>query len=111
MNDVLLKMEEIEDSYPLSPIQEGMLFHTLYAPQTGVDIEQMVWELHEALDRAAFRQAWHQLIERHAILRTAFQWKDRAKPTQIVHRNVTVSLEEFDWRCLAADKREDDFER
>lgn len=40
----------IEDSYPLSPMQQGMLFSTLLDPGSGVDIEQLLCELHEALD-------------------------------------------------------------
>src|SRR5262245_51773392 len=70
----------IEDAYSLSPMQHGMLFHSLLAPNSGVDIEQLYCELHEALDVAAFQRAWRCVIERHPILRTSFSWRDVAEP-------------------------------
>jgi hypothetical protein len=42
-----LPPEELESFYPLSPMQQGMLFHTLYARGSGVDIEQIVCTLNE----------------------------------------------------------------
>ena len=70
----------IEDAYPLSPMQQGMLFHSLLAPDSGVDIEQLYCELHEALDVAAFQRSWRCVIERHPILRTSFSWQGVDEP-------------------------------
>ena len=52
----------LEDSYPLSPMQQGMLFHALYVAQPGVDVEQMVCAFHEALDIPTFERAWRSKI-------------------------------------------------
>ena len=48
----------IEESYPLSPMQQGMFFHGLSAPHSGVDIEQIICTLPEEIHFAAFREAW-----------------------------------------------------
>jgi amino acid adenylation domain-containing protein len=92
--------KDIEDSYPLSPIQKGMLFHSHYAQQSGVDIEQMVCGLHEELNVPAFRQAWDSVVARHSALRTSFCWEGLDEPKQEVHRSVSVPFEEQDWRGL-----------
>lgn len=46
--------KNVEDLYPLSPMQQGMLSHSLYDPASGAYIEQMVCTLHGDLDIAAF---------------------------------------------------------
>src|SRR5436305_1592171 len=96
----------LEDVYPLSPLQEGMLFHSLYAPESGVYVEQLRCELDGALDEEAFRRAWERAIERHAVLRTAFVWKSQRRPLQAVQRNVELPLRREDWSELPGDERE-----
>jgi hypothetical protein len=67
-----MSKQDIEASYALSPMQEGMLFHSLYSPHSGVYVQQMMGELHERLDTPAFRLAWDRIVECHPILRTSF---------------------------------------
>ena len=90
----------VAESYPLSPMQQGMLFHNLSAPHSGVDIEQVICTLWEDLRVAAFRQAWERVVERHAILRTGFHWGD-PQPHQEVHRRARLHFEQKDWRGLS----------
>ncbi len=86
------------DAYPLSPMQQGMLFHSLSAPGSDVYVEQLACALHGDLDGAAFRAAWETLVARHGVLRTAFAWKDLPEPLQVVGPRVRLPLEEIDWR-------------
>ncbi|MER2513276.1 MAG: non-ribosomal peptide synthase/polyketide synthase [Nitrosomonas ureae] len=89
---------EIEDIYPLSPIQEGMLFHTLEAPGTGLYVTQASVEV-EGLDAARLVQAWQAMIARHPILRTAFLWRaGLARPLQIVLKQAAMLVHHLDWR-------------
>jgi amino acid adenylation domain-containing protein len=104
----------VEDSYPLSPVQQGMLFHHLYAEHSGVDIEQIVYALHHRLDVPAFKRAWQRVVDRHAILRTGFRWEGHDEPMQVVAAGVQLEWYEEDWRQLpAAEQRArlDDFLR
>jgi len=96
----------IEAIYPLSPMQEGMLFHTLYAPASGVYFEQLTCTLVGALDLALFEQAWQQIIDRHAILRTLFVWENRDKPLQVVRQRATLPWTRHDWRGIASAEQE-----
>ena len=93
---------EIEDVYPLTPLQKGMLFHSVYSPGEGMYVTQMGSELHGELDLPAFERAWHRVLDRHSILRTGFQWADLDRPLQVVHRSVEVPLEVEDVRGLSA---------
>jgi amino acid adenylation domain-containing protein len=88
----------IEDIYPLSPLQQGMLFHTLYAPGSGVYVEQFVCRLRGTLDVAAFVASFRQVVARHPALRSSYRWKDLDQPLQVVHRAVELPFEEHDGR-------------
>jgi natural product biosynthesis luciferase-like monooxygenase protein len=96
------------DRYPLTPIQQGMLFHHLRAPGSGVDIEQMVVELRETVDAPALRDAWTQLARRHGVFRTSFEW-EHGDPRQIVHAETDAAAQapwrEEDWRGLTPDEQ------
>ena len=90
-------MNDVESFYPLSPMQEGMLFHSLEAGQPGVYVTQLHAVLHGELDAAAFRQAWQTALDRHPILRTSFAWEGLKRPVQVVHRRVELPLAVMDW--------------
>jgi amino acid adenylation domain-containing protein/non-ribosomal peptide synthase protein (TIGR01720 family) len=88
----------IDDLYPLSPMQQGMLFHTLYEPQAGDYVNQMRVDV-EGLDVPRFRAAWQAALENHDILRTGFVWRaDLEHPLQIVHRHAELPFIESDYR-------------
>ena len=112
--------DDIVDEYELSPVQEGMLFHSLCSPNTGVYIQQIVVTLHDALDLDLFKQAWQLILDRHTVLRTSFLHADLDRPVQRVHRTASLEIVEHDWnacdeatagirldRFLAADKAVD----
>ncbi len=88
----------VEDFYPLSPMQQGMLFHTLYSPNSGVYFEQLSCTLRHLKNPQAFKQAWQQVTDRHPILRTSFVWEGVKEPVQVVHRQVQLPWEECDWQ-------------
>ncbi|MBD2418345.1 AMP-binding protein, partial [Anabaena cylindrica FACHB-243] len=95
-----MRAKNIEDVYPLSPMQQGMLFHSLYEPTSGTYITQLICDLHGQLNISAFTQAWQQTINQHPVLRTAFVWENLEKPLQVVGQKVNVPWEEQDWRGI-----------
>src|SRR5262245_7047052 len=90
-----------QDVYELSPLQEGMLFHTLRDPGVGMYINQGVYVLENA-NLLALERAWQRVVDRHTILRTSFHWKDLDRPQQVVHSDVTIKIESCDWRELSS---------
>jgi non-ribosomal peptide synthetase component F/alpha-ketoglutarate-dependent taurine dioxygenase/NRPS condensation-like uncharacterized protein len=95
-----MNKKDVETIYPLSPAQQGMLFGTLSAPNSGIHIEQLSCVLHLNLNVPAFEQAWQRVVDRHSILRTAFVWKNQEEPRQVVLRQVVVTIDYQDWRRL-----------
>ncbi|HEX2188741.1 MAG TPA: condensation domain-containing protein, partial [Longimicrobiaceae bacterium] len=97
---------EIEDIYPLTPLQQGMLFHTVYAPGSGAYVEQVGFTVRDPeLDPGAWERAWQRVSERHAVLRTAFAWEEMEEPVQVVHRRAPVPVERLDWSAFPAAER------
>ncbi|HZA24232.1 MAG TPA: condensation domain-containing protein, partial [Dehalococcoidia bacterium] len=90
-------MKNVEDIYPLSPMQQGMLFHTLQAPESGMYFEQVSGVL-GGVEAAGFAWAWQQVLERHPVLRTAFLWEGLEEPLQVVRKRADLSWTEEDWR-------------
>src|SRR5215210_4337255 len=93
-----MKRDNIADIYPLSPMQEGMLFDALYAPESRVYFQQEGFTIKGKLDIEALRRAWEEVLQRHDVLRTAFLWERRDKPLQIVYRRVKLPWDYLDWR-------------
>lgn len=95
-----MKADNIQDIYELSPLQQGILFHSLYAPESAVYFVQLCYSLKGNFNVVAFEQAWQELVNCHSVLRTAFYWENLEKPLQVVHREVEVSLIQHDWRDI-----------
>lgn len=100
------RFRDVEDIYPLSPMQEGMLFDTLMAPQSGIYVMQDRFDLRGSIDGKIFRRAWQRMVDRHAALRTSFLWETLSRPCQIVHRRVQLPFEYHDWRTFSPAEQE-----
>ncbi|WP_193075958.1 non-ribosomal peptide synthetase, partial [Pseudomonas sp. FME51] len=96
--DILpIAAKDIEDIYPLSPMQQGMLFHALYEQDGGDYINQMRVGV-EGLDVERFQQAWQSAVDRHEVLRanviTQFE-----QPLQVIRRQVDIPFVSLDWHA------------
>jgi amino acid adenylation domain-containing protein len=102
--------QDVEDIYPLTPMQEGILFHSLSDRGTGIYVMQDRYSISGRIDPQALERAWQLLVDRHAIFRTSFLWKTAARPHQLVHRKATLSVNFFDWASLPAQEQEERLE-
>ncbi|SNR35476.1 non-ribosomal peptide synthetase [Actinomadura mexicana] len=91
--------EVIEDIHPLSPLQQGLLFHTLREAGSAVYLSQTT-ALLSGLDPVAFRRSWEQTVAWHPALRSAFLWEGADEPVQVVYRRLPVRFHTQDWRGL-----------
>ncbi|MCO6440621.1 MAG: amino acid adenylation domain-containing protein [Nitrococcus mobilis] len=96
----------LEDIYPLSPLQKGLLFHSLLEGESGVYFNQLQVEIQGPFDPERFVAVWQQALDAHAILRTTFCWESLDEPLQCVHRKARLPVVMRDWRALERDARE-----
>ncbi|MET0593166.1 MAG: amino acid adenylation domain-containing protein, partial [Polyangiaceae bacterium] len=82
----------IEDVYPLTPLQQGMLFHVLAEPNTSLYVTQLDVVVDDC-DPVRLLAAWRRAIADHAILRTAFVWKGLPHPVQVVQKDVAFDFD------------------
>ncbi|MFL6874633.1 non-ribosomal peptide synthetase [Pseudomonas marginalis] len=87
----------IEDVYPLTPMQEGLLLHTLLEPGTGLYYMQDRYRINSALDPERFAQAWQAVIARHEALRASFCWNVGEDMLQVIHKPGSTPIEYLDW--------------
>jgi surfactin family lipopeptide synthetase C len=99
-------MNNIDDLYELSPLQQGMLFHTLYAPTSEAYFEQLLGIISGKLNFPAFVRAWEAVVARHPALRSSFYWEEIAKPLQMVSKQVDLPWTELDWRQLTPEAQQ-----
>src|ERR1043166_3489155 len=79
-------------SYPLSPLQAGMLAQK--AGPSGINITQVLCRLREQIDPRQMQSAWQRAVDRHDALRTSFHWGEGGEGRQQVHSAATLS---FTW--------------
>lgn len=101
-----MNVQNVADIYPLSPMQQGILFHTLAEPGTEAYFEQVSCVLHGDLDVAAFKRTWQRLVELHTPLRTCFLWEELDEPLQVVLQQVHARWIEEDWRMCSSTEQQ-----
>ncbi|HLP49064.1 MAG TPA: amino acid adenylation domain-containing protein, partial [Candidatus Kapabacteria bacterium] len=79
-----LDPQDIQDIYALTPLQEGMLFHYLKEPESGLYFEQLSLEISGEIDVRHFENAWNAVIETNEMLRAVFRWEKLEKPSQVI---------------------------
>jgi hypothetical protein len=93
-----MNKKAVEDVYPLTPLQEGLLFHTLLSPDGGAYHDQFSAILRGPLEPDTLMRAWRSIAANHAIFRTAFAWQSGKAPLQVVGRRAETPFVLHDWR-------------
>ncbi|WP_217562679.1 non-ribosomal peptide synthetase [Paenibacillus sp. GbtcB18] len=88
---------EVEDIYELTPMQLMMISHNLISHKSGNNTQIFTCLLRGQLDLTCFRSAWRAVIQRHAILRTSFHWRNLKEPVQMVHKKAECEWTDLDW--------------
>jgi len=109
--DTAKRSDRVVSVYPLSPLQEGMLFHSIYGEATGTYVNQFSCDFYQ-LDEQSFAKAWSYLQQNHTILRSAFFYKEMATPFQVVYHDAPIPIERLDlsdWAGVELENRIEEF--
>ena len=93
----------VEAAYPLSPMQQGMLFHAFEQRSEGLYSAQIHCGLAGSLDVDRFRRAWQGAVDRHEVLRTVFPHPGRG--VQVVLSTAKVPFQYEDWSAMGTSER------
>jgi len=97
---------DVDDLYPLSPLQEGMLFHHVLDQASGAYVNQRCCFLRGRVDANALQGAWQAVVDTHDMLRAQFLWEGLEQPLQCIRRRVVLPLTEQDLRHLPPQQRQ-----
>jgi SAM-dependent methyltransferase len=97
----------VDDIYELSPLQQGMLLHTIHDGASDMYLGQHVYIVEGSLDVDAMVRSWRMVFKSHPALRTSFHWDGQEKPLQVVHRDVTPPAHQEDWSELGEDEQQE----
>ncbi|MFH0787411.1 MAG: amino acid adenylation domain-containing protein [Pseudomonadota bacterium] len=101
----MISKSNVENIYPLTPLQEGMLFHDLKDPGKAY-FQQLSFRCQGQIDPEVFRATWEELVRRHDVLRTIFVHQDVPRPLQIVLHQWPINFSAHDLRKLPKEEAE-----
>ena len=102
--------DNIEDIYPLTPMQQALLFHHLQHEKSDTGFLQMGFMLNGKLTISELKRAWQFVFERHPALRTAVFWENVDKPLQVVSKRVDLPWDCQDWREIPSREQKEKLE-
>lgn len=105
--DRLRLPDGLEDAYPLTMLQAGMLFHSEYSSGTAIYHNINSFHLRLILDPEKLQISLQQLATRHPVLRTSFNLSDFSNPMQLVYKGVDIPLHMEDLRHLSVAEQEE----
>ncbi len=97
---------DIEDAYPLTMLQSGMLYHMMLDPEAPDYHNVDSFHYRGAFDIDKLRQSLAHMVVRHPILRTSFELSQYSEPLQLVHTSAAFDVEEEDLRHLSRQEQE-----
>lgn len=86
----------IKTILPLTPLQQGILYHCIESPNSSAYVSTFTCRLLGEFDLGRFRTAWQQVVEHHDCLRTLVTWENRDQPLQVIREVVDLSVTALD---------------
>lgn len=100
MKGAQVRNADIEDIYELSPLQQGLLLHSMHDGAADMYLSQHTYSVDGPLATEALVGGWEAVAAAQPVLRTSFHWQGMDKPLQVVHRDVSLPVYRHDWSDL-----------
>ncbi|MCC9738080.1 non-ribosomal peptide synthetase [Streptomyces sp. MNU89] len=112
LDDLRARAPGLVDVWPLSPLQEGMLFHAT-SHDRGPDVytSRRMLALDGPLDTDRLRASWQTLLDRHEVLRAGFHRRESGETVQVIARDVALPWREADLSHLPEDAAREELAR
>src|SRR5688500_19420515 len=98
--------EDLEDAYPLTMLQAGMIYHMEETPEYPLYHNVDSYNLEGELDHATMQDTVNRVVSRHPVLRTSFALRNYSEPLQLVHKTATLPVTIDDLRHLPAPEQD-----
>ena len=105
-----INRSDIQDIFPLTPMQEGMLFHFLKDPELNAYREQLVLHIKGKIEEPLFRQAWELVLRFNEMLRVVFRWEKMKHPVQMILKDPILNWTFHDLSRLTGEEKEKNLE-
>lgn len=92
-----MSFDNVEDAFALSPMQAGMLFDNLSAPDNDIYATHVTIDVVGNVDAGRFQRAWNSVFNMHQALRAEFHWEELDQPLQVIAGNVELPWVTLDW--------------
>ena len=102
-----LDPKRIENILPLTPLQEGMLFHYLQNPNSEFYFEQLTLEIFGTIAVDLFEKAWNHVVQANEMLRTAFRWEKLEKPSQVIFKENPCEIRFHDLTDIEEERKKE----
>ncbi|PNK03160.1 non-ribosomal peptide synthetase, partial [Cylindrospermopsis raciborskii S14] len=97
LNIAVSGITDLQDIYPLAPVQEGIIFHANYEIEKDIYLQQVTGQITGDLNVEIFKSAWENCINHYSILRTSYIWESLPRPLARVHSTVNLPFVYQDW--------------
>jgi amino acid adenylation domain-containing protein len=95
--------DEVDDIYPMSDIEKGMVFYSLKNSEQALYHDQFIYQMnYNNFSIERFRSAMSLMVEKHELLRSAFNMEDFGEAVQIIFKDVPLEIKHYD---LSGDER------
>lgn len=105
-NEIVPDIKDVQAVYPLTPIQEGFLFHAIYESKSCAYFIQTHWRSKGKYNPKAMCEAWAALINNHELLRASYLWEELKYPIQIIYKQAKIAFQEEDWKVFSPEEQE-----
>ena len=105
------RKENVKDILAITPLQEGILYHSLSTDDTSLYFEQLLMDICGKIEKNAFKKAWQWVIKNNQMMRTVFSWQKLNRPVQIILKEIEFDFTYYDLSLIKEEEKKSQFKK